>query len=73
MLWLSSADFISKLFFPKKSSRNTFRVLSGVQIRTDVLLVLIWVQTVCKGYQQATKVAASIGKVKKFGNIEEVL
>ena len=26
------------------------------QIRTDFLSVLIWVQNVCKGYQQATKV-----------------
>ena len=26
-----------------------------VQIRTDVLLVLIWGQTVCKGYQRMTK------------------
>ena len=28
--------------------------------------VLIWVQTVCKGYQQTTKVAASKGKVINF-------
>ena len=32
-----------------------------IQIRTDRLLVLIWVQTV-KGYQQMTKVAAEQGK-----------
>ena len=25
-----------------------------IQIKTDILSVLIWVQTVCKGYQQAT-------------------
>ena len=30
-----------------------------IQIRTDVVSVLIWVQTVCKGYEQMTKVAAS--------------
>ena len=30
-----------------------------IQIRTDILSVLIWVQTVCKGYQQTTKVATS--------------
>ena len=28
-------------------------------VRTDILSVLIWVKTVCKGYQQTTKVAAS--------------
>ena len=30
-----------------------------IQIRTFIVLVLIWLQTVCKGYQQTTKVAAS--------------
>ena len=30
-----------------------------VQIRPDVLSGLIWVQIVCKGYQQMTKVATS--------------
>ena len=29
------------------------------QIKTDILSVLIWVQIVCKGYQQMTKVAVS--------------
>ena len=37
-----------------------------IQIRTDNLLVLIWVQTVCKCYQQMTKVLTTImGKVVK--------
>ena len=30
-----------------------------VWIRTDILLVLIWVQNVCLSYQQMTKMAAS--------------
>ena len=30
-----------------------------IKIRTAVLSALIWVQTVCKGYQQTTKVADS--------------
>ena len=34
-----------------------------VQIRTNRRLVLIWVQTVCKGYQQMTKVAANVERV----------
>ena len=33
---------------------------------TDILSVLIWVQTVCKGYQQMTKVATSKERVKKY-------
>ena len=36
-----------------------------IQIRTNTLLVLIWPQTVCKGYQQTTKVAASKERVKQ--------
>ena len=35
-----------------------------IHIRTDDLLLLIWVQTVCKGYQQTTKVAANKERVK---------
>ena len=35
-----------------------------LQIRPNNLLGLIWVQTVCKGYQQMTKVAASGQRVK---------
>ena len=34
-----------------------------VQFRTDVVSVLIWVQTVWKDYQQTTKVAATKEKV----------
>ena len=48
----------SKFTFGFQSSfRNVIRVSNGwIQIRTDIL---IWVQTVRKGYQQITKVAAS--------------
>ena len=31
--------------------------------RSDYLLVLIWVLTVCRGYQQATKLASSKERV----------
>ena len=34
-----------------------------IHIRTDILSILIWVQTVCKGYQQIINVAASRVKV----------
>ena len=60
IFFLSSANFFQNYFFQK--------ILSGtlsewqtvwIQIRTDILSVLIWVQTVCKGYQQTTLVAAS--------------
>ena len=29
----------------------------------DILSILIWVQTVCRGYQQTTKIVASMEKV----------
>ena len=56
MLLLSSADFFSKSTFSKNSFRSAICVkLFKLHIRTDILPVLIWVQTVCKGYQQTTK------------------
>ena len=65
MLLLSSADFFFQNYFFQK-------ILSGIlsecqtvwiQIRADILSALIWVQTVCKGYQQTTKVATSEERV----------
>ena len=55
MLSLLSADL-----FLKKKIHRTLRI----QVRTNILLVLIWVQTVCRGYQQTTRVAASKERVK---------
>ena len=47
---------------------TVFSIPSGcqtvwIQIRPNILAGLIWVQTVCKGYQQTTKVAPSRQKV----------
>ena len=56
--FMLSADFFQINF--------SFKILSGIpsecqivliQIRPDILLGLIWVQTVCKCYQQMTLVA----------------
>ena len=59
--------FFSKLTFSKNSFRNTIRVSTvWIQIRTNILLVLIRGQTVCKGYQQTTKVAASKERVYPY-------
>ena len=57
---VSSADFLQNLLFRKNLS-GTLSVLQTVwiQIRIHVLLVLIWVQTVCKDFQQTSKVTAS--------------
>ena len=45
----------------QKSFRN-ISISNGFDLdqdRQNILSVLIWAQTVCKGYQQMTKVAAS--------------
>ena len=59
MFLLSSAAFFQnqlsqKILSGTPSECQTF----WTQIRTNRMLVLIWVQTVCDGYQQMTKVAA---------------
>ena len=64
---LSSADFFQNKLFRK--------ILSGIllecqtvwiQIRPDVLLGLIWVQTVCKSYQQTALVGNEFKRVWSF-------
>ena len=43
---------------------NFFKKAVWSHFRTNVLLVLIWVKTVCIGYQQMTKVATTKERVK---------
>ena len=52
---LLSADFLKKNISKTLSECQT----AWIQIRTDILSVLIWVQAVCKSYQQTTKVSIS--------------
>ena len=59
MLLLPSADLSFKSFFQKQNQCQTV----WIQIRTYILSVLIWVQTICKGYQQTTKVTLSKERV----------
>ena len=57
MLLLTSADFFQNIFFQKILSGTLSECQTvWIQIRTDILSVLIWVQAVCKGYQKTTKV-----------------
>ena len=52
--------------FYKKYFENIIRVRNSlIQIKTDVLLVLGWVQTVCQCYQQLIRVPSSTERVKK--------
>ena len=49
MLLLSSADFFQNYIFRKISSGTLSECqIVWILIRTDILSVLIWVQTVCK-------------------------
>ena len=58
------AKFSWANFFQKNYFRNCIIVSNGLdQVRTDILSVFIWIQTVCKVYQQTTKVAASKERV----------
>ena len=43
-----------------------------IQIRTDILSVLIWVQTVCKGYQQTEKVIPSKENVAGYHMVDNM-
>ena len=64
ILLLSSADFFQHSIFPKIISGTLSECQTvWIQIRTDATSVLIWIQTVCKCYQQTTKVAASKERV----------
>ena len=48
------------IFFQKILSRTLSECqMIWIKIRTDILLVLIWAQTVCKDYQQTPKVSTS--------------
>ena len=73
MLLLSSVDFFKINFLKKKNSFRNILLecqMVCIQTRTNIVLVLIWVQTVCKGYQQTIKLAASKGRVNYLSNID---
>ena len=53
--FLSSADFLFKINFFKKSSQEYHQSVIPVKIQIIIFLVLIWVQTVWKCYEQMTK------------------
>ena len=69
MRLLSSTHFFSKLTFSKILSETLLECqMVWIQIRTVILSVLIWVQNVCKGYQQTTKFPASKERVNEYPN-----
>ena len=61
MLLLSTAEFFQNDFpLFKKLFQEQYQCQTvWIQIRTDILSVLIWVQTVCIGYQHMTKVTSN--------------
>ena len=57
----------SKLTFKKVLSGTLSECQTAwIQIRANILSVLIWVETVCKGYQQTAKVASSKERVNSI-------
>ena len=59
--FLSFADFFSKLIYSKISSGMPTECQTvWIRIRGNVLLDLIWVQTVCKDYQPMTQVGKEL-------------
>ena len=67
------ADFFKNPTFLKKNNSRIPSECQAVRIQTmpDVLLGLIWVQTVCKGNQQ-TAVGGNELMVKRYENEETV-
>ena len=66
LFFIVCSFFFKISFFKKETFRNTIRRSNGLDPDQDVLSVLIWAQTVCKDYKQATKVAASKENVGLF-------
>ena len=67
--------FLSSDFF---QNQHFGKILSGIpsecqtvwiQIRPGILSGLIWLQTVCKAYQQTAKVTASKERVKQISEL----
>ena len=57
--------FFSKLTFSKNSFKNNFRFSNSLDPdQAQLLLGLIWVQTVCKGSQQVTLVGKKLTLLK---------
>ena len=77
MFLLSSSDFFSKTDFFKTFFQEYYQSAKQCSLHQDyVLSVLIWVQTVCKGCQQTTKVAASQEDVRHYktnNNFKQIL
>ena len=72
MLLLLSDNIFQNLLL--KKNRKAIRVSNGgTQIRTERMPVMFWIQTVCKGYQQTMKVAASKERVNCFFSDRTIL
>ena len=64
LLHFCKINFFKKIFQEHYQCQTVW-----IQIRTDILSVLIWAQTVCRNYQQTTKVTASKEKVNAFTHV----
>ena len=60
LFFLLSADFFQNQLFKNPFQEYHQCQTVWIQIRPDILAGLIWVQTVCKGYQQMTLVGKEL-------------
>ena len=66
-MFLSPADFFETRLFHKQIIQEHYQCPTvWIQITTDILSALIWVQFVCKYYQQTTKAVVSRQRVEHF-------
>ena len=76
MLLFSLLTFFKAKFFTKHTEPLSECQTVWIQIKTDIMLVFVWVRTVCKGYPQKTKFSTGMqtvitGKyVTSLGNIQ---
>ena len=62
--------FQNKLFQKNLSGKLSECQTVWIQIRRDILSVLIWVPTACKSYQQMTKVAAFRNTIRVSNSLD---
>ena len=57
LLTVFKINFFQKILLGTRSECQTV----WIQIRTDILSVLIWILTICKGHQQTTSQLMGVG------------
>ena len=72
-MFLLTADCFQNIFLKKKSGISSECQTHCIQIRPYVLLGLLWVQNVCKSYQQTTLGDKELNKLSSYKCNELIL